>query len=72
MTAAKQNMTICLIRQTLQKVRLLAVRLAASIGFVGREEAAYQRARRQAMMLLDQGFHVGGVSRANRNQLLKR
>ena len=69
---SSQNATLTLIRQTLQKVRILATGLAASIGLVGRKEAAHQRARRQAMMLLDQGFHMGGVIRASRDELHKR
>jgi hypothetical protein len=30
------------------------------------------RAQRQAMRLLDQGFHMGGVIRASRDQLHER
>ena len=57
-----QNITITLTRQLLQKVRLLAQRL------VGSEEASYQRAQRQAMALLNQGFHMGGLIRASRDE----
>jgi len=73
---SKQNVTISLTRQTLQKVKVLAARRATSISgllakqveiLVGEEEA-YARARRQAMTLLDQGFHMGGVIRASRDQ----
>ena len=69
-------MTISLTRQTLQKVKVLAARRATSISgllakqveiLVGEEEA-YARAQRQAMTLLDQGFHMGGVIRASRDQ----
>ena len=76
----KQNVTISLTRQTLQKVKVLAARRATSISgllakqveiLVGEEEA-YARARRQAMTLLDQGFHMGGVIRASRDQLHER
>jgi len=72
----KQNVTISLTRQTLQKVKVLAARRATSISgllakqveiLVGEEEA-YARAQRQAMTLLDQGFHMGGVIRASRDQ----
>ncbi len=59
---SSQNITITLTRQMLEKVRLLAARL------VGREEAAYQRAQRQAMALLNQGFHMGGLIRACRDE----
>jgi len=76
----KQNVTISLTRQTLQKVKVLAARRATSISgllakqveiLVGEEEA-YARAQRQAMTLLDQGFHMGGVIRASRDQLHER
>jgi len=65
---SSQNITILLTRRMLKKVRLLAVRLATSIGLAGREEAAYQRAQQQAMALLDQGFHMGSLIRANRDE----
>jgi len=77
---SRQNVTISLTRQTLQKVKVLAARRATSISgllakqveiLVGEEEA-YARARRQAMTLLDQGFHMGGVIRASRDQLHER
>ena len=76
----KQNVTISLTRQTLQKIRVLAARRATSISgliadqveiLVGEEEA-YERAQRQAMALLDQGFHLGGVIRASRDELHER
>jgi uncharacterized protein YigA (DUF484 family) len=80
MNMSKQNVTISLTRQTLQKVRVLAARRATSISgllaeqveiLVGEEEA-YERAQRQAMTLLDQGFHMGGVIRASRDELHER
>jgi uncharacterized protein YigA (DUF484 family) len=80
MNKSKQNVTISLTRQTLQKVRVLAARRGSSISgllaeqveiLVGEEEA-YARAQRQAMALLDQGFHMGGVIRASRDQLHER
>jgi uncharacterized protein YigA (DUF484 family) len=76
----KQNVTISLTRQTLQKVRVLAARRATSISgllaeqveiLVGEEEA-YDHAQRQAMTLLDKGFHMGGVIRASRDELHER
>ena len=36
------------------------------------EEEAYERAERQALNLLDQGFHLGGVVRASRDELHER
>ncbi len=72
----KQNVTVSLTRQTLRKAKILAARRGSSISgllaeqievLVGEEEA-YERAERQAMALLDQGFHLGGVIRASRDE----
>ena len=80
MNSSRQNVTISLTRQTLQKVRVLAARRATSISgllteqvelLVGEEEA-YERAQQQAMSLLDQGFHMGGTIRAKRDELHER
>jgi len=76
MNTSKQNVTVSLARETLQKIRVLAARRATSISgllaeqietLVGEEEA-YEHAQRQAMTLLDQGFHMGGVIRATRDE----
>ena len=72
----KQNVTISLSRQVLRKVKILAARretsisglLAQQIEFLVGEEEAYERAERQALALLDKGFHMGGVIRASRDQ----
>ncbi len=78
---SKEKVTIRLTWQTLQKVKVPAARRATSIsGFlaeqieplVGEDEAAYERAQRQAMVLLDGGFHVGGAIRARRDELHER
>ncbi len=72
----KQNVTVSLNRQTLRKAKILAARRGSSISgllaeqievMVGEEEA-YERAERQATALLDQGFHLGGVIRASRDE----
>lgn len=72
----KQNLTVSLTRQTLRKAKILAARRGSSISgllaeqieiLVGEEEA-YERAERQATELLDQGFHLGGVIRASRDE----
>jgi hypothetical protein len=76
----KQNLTISLDRQTIQKAKVVAARRSTSIsGLVARqieilvgEEEAYERAERQARTLLDQGFHLGGVIRATRDELHER
>jgi hypothetical protein len=72
----KQNLTVSLPRQTIRKAKILAARRGSSISgllaeqieiLVGEEEA-YDRAERQATTLLDQGFHLGGVIRASRDE----
>jgi Family of unknown function (DUF6364) len=76
----KQNLTISLDRQTIRKAKIVAAKHSTSIsGLVARqieilvgEEEAYELAERQAMSLLDQGFHLGGVVRANRDELHER
>jgi hypothetical protein len=76
----KQNLTVSLERQTLRKAKILAAKHGTSISallaeqieiLVGAEEA-YERAERQALALLDQGFHLGGVIRATRDELHER
>ena len=76
----KQNLTISLDRQTIRMAKILAARRSTSIsGLLARqieilvgEEEAYERAERQALSLLDQGFHLGGVFRASRDELHER
>ncbi|HEX9223149.1 MAG TPA: hypothetical protein VF860_07440 [Candidatus Acidoferrales bacterium] len=78
--SGKQNVTISLDRQTIQKAKVVAARRSTSIsGLLARqieilvgEEEAYEHAERQAMSLLDQGFHLGGVIRADRDELHER
>lgn len=80
MKTAKQNVTVSLSRQTLQKARVLAARRATSISgllaqqieFLVGEEDAYERARRQAESLLEKGFHLGGAIHATRDELHER
>ena len=76
----KQNITISLDRQTIRKAKIVAARRSTSIsGLLARqieiligEEEAYERAERQAMNLLEQGFHMGGKIRASREELHER
>jgi hypothetical protein len=79
-TNGKQNVTISLDRLTIQKAKIVAARRSTSISgllaqqiemLVGEEEA-YERAERQAMTLLDQGFHLGGLIRVRRDELHER
>jgi hypothetical protein len=76
----KQNATIGLDQKTIQKAKVFAAQRSTSISgllaqqietHVGEEEA-YERAERQAMTLLEQGFHLGGVIRASRDELHER
>jgi hypothetical protein len=76
----KQNVTISLDRQTIQKAKIVAARRSTSIsGLLARqieilvgEEEAYEHAERQANALLDQGFHLGGGIRVSRDELHER
>ncbi len=77
---SKQNVTVSLSPQTLQKARVLAARRATSISgllaeqleiLVGDDEA-YERAERQALALLERGFHMGGKIRVSRDELHER
>lgn len=76
---AKQNVTVSLSRQVLRKAKILAARRETSIsGLLSQEieslvakEDAYERAERQALALLDQGFHLGGTM-ARRDELHER
>ena len=80
MSQMKQNVTLSLERQTLRKPKILAAKRGTSISgllagqievLVGDEEE-YEHAERQALTLLDQGFHMGGVIRASRDELHER
>jgi hypothetical protein len=73
---SKQNLTVSLAPQTIQKIRVLAARRATSISgllaehiemLIGEEEA-YEYAQRQAMTMLEKGFHLGGEIRATRDE----
>ena len=76
----KQNLTISLDKKTIRKAKIVAAKRSTSIsGLLARqieilvgEEEAYERAERQAMSLLDKGFHLGGVIRASRDDLHER
>jgi hypothetical protein len=75
-----QNVTISLTRQILRKAKILAARretsisglLASQIELLVAEDEAYQQAERQALALLDQGFHLGGQVRGTRDDLHER
>ena len=76
----KQNVTISLSREVVKKAKILAARrdtsisglLAQTIEYLVGGEDAYLRAEKQAVALLEQGFHMGGVIRAGRDELHER
>jgi len=76
---SKQNLTISLDRATIRKAKILAARRETSIsGFISEqiamlvgEDEAYERAQRQASLLLDEGLHLGG-KRVSRDELHER
>jgi hypothetical protein len=72
----KQNLTIRLDRQTIRKAKIVAAKRSTSIsGLLARqieilvgEEEAYERAEREALALLELGFHLGGAILASRDE----
>jgi hypothetical protein len=78
--ARKQNVTVSLDRETIQKAKVVAARRSTSIsGLLARQieilvgdEEAYERAERYATGLLDQGFRMGGKIRVRRDELHER
>lgn len=73
----KQNVTISLDRETVRKAKILAARretsisglVAAQIEALVGEDEAYEQAKREALTLLESGFHLGGFHRGDRAQL---
>ncbi|HEX4643419.1 MAG TPA: hypothetical protein VH161_08120 [Candidatus Acidoferrales bacterium] len=76
----KQNLTIRLDRKMIRQAKIVAAKRSTSIsGLLARqieilvgEEEAYERAERQAMALLEEGFHLGGMILASRDDLHER
>lgn len=66
--SSTRNITVRLNRRTLRKAKVLAAKrntsisglLAEQIEALVGEDDAYERAQRQALALLDQGFRLGG------------
>ena len=52
----------------LRRFKTLMKKNAGKLTFAGFEEESYERAEREAKTLLDQGFHLGGVIRAGRDE----
>jgi hypothetical protein len=72
----KRNVTITLDGQTIRKAKIIAARRSTSISkLLSRQieiladEEDYERAERQAIVLLDRGFRMGGSILAIRDNL---
>lgn len=76
MVRKKQNVTISLSADTVQKAKVLAAQRSTSISgllaeqietLIGTEEA-FARSQHAALALLEKGFHLGGIIRASRDE----
>jgi hypothetical protein len=76
----KQNVTVSLSTQVVQKAKILAAKRSTSISgllaeqieaLVGADEA-YERAAASAIARLERGFHLGGGRMVNRDELHER
>ena len=76
----KQNVTVSLPEETIRKAKILAAKRSTSISgllaeqieaLVGEDEA-YERAKKQALALLDKPFKLGGKFTASRESLHER
>lgn len=76
----KQNITLRLSRQVLQKARIIAARrstsvsglLTSQIEELASQDDEYERAMRRAIARIHKGFHLGGVHDLNRDSLHER
>jgi hypothetical protein len=76
----KQNVTMSLSPQTLQKAKVLAAKRFTSIsGLLARQiealvdaDEAYESAHRAALSLMERGFHMGGIHSIGREEMHKR
>jgi len=76
----KQNLTVSLDTQTIQKAKILAAKRLTSISglLAGQIEAlvdaeeAYESAQRAALDLMERGFHLGGTHSIHRDALHER
>ncbi len=72
----KQNVTISLSRDTIRKAKVLAAQRSTSIsGLLAEQiesmlsgEEAYERSQRAALALLKEGFHLGAIIKASRDE----
>ena len=78
--APRQNITVSLPRETLQKAKVLAAQrntsisglLAAQIEVLVGGEEAYTRAQKRALELMDRGFDMGPHRPVTRDELHER
>ena len=76
----KQNLTVSLSPQTVQKAKVLAAERSTSIsGLVAAQiealvdaDEAYKSAHRAAIDLMERGFHMGGIHSVDREELHER
>jgi hypothetical protein len=78
--AEKRNLTIQLDAETIRKARILAVERSVSVSRLVAEEIErmvngedqYRRAHRDAIDLMNRGFHLGGEALSRREELYDR
>lgn len=76
----KQNITLRLSRETLQKARVLAAQrqtsisglLTSQIEQLANSEDDYEKAMKRAMARMEMGFHLGGTHKLDRDALHER
>jgi hypothetical protein len=77
---SRQKLTLSLSKETIRKAKGLAARrgisvsalLASQIEILVAKDAAYESAKRQALLLLEQGLHLGGAPRCSLDELHER
>lgn len=76
----KQNITLRLSRETLQKARVLAAKrstsvsglLTSQIEQLANSDDEYEKAMQRAFARMEKGFHLGGAHRLDREALHER
>jgi hypothetical protein len=76
----KQNITLRLSKQTIQKARVLAAKRSTSISGLltsqieqlAKKEDDYERAMRDAFALMEKGFDMGEIPKFDRDALHER
>jgi hypothetical protein len=76
----KQNITLSLSRQTIQKARIIAARrftsvsglLTSQIEELAHQDDEYELAMHRAMARMQKGFHLGGIHSLDRDSLHER